>query len=399
MPAFAQRLSPLVLPALIVALTAALISSPLMARVASVLPAAPLVALALAALLAWRFMRQRTVQLSLLLAAAHVPLLVPGLAITGPAAVALLSVLVPLAALSVLWMPERPLLSPLGVLRMALALAPLAAFSADWGAASQAALAGVALPAPLDALPGLPLYGAAIVAQVAVSVRQRSVLPAAGAGALATSALALAAPDPVVAAAWLGGAGLALVLGVVQASFRMAFLDKLTGLPGRRAFDEHLARLGGRYAIAMVDVDHFKRFNDTWGHDVGDDALAKVGAQLGRVGGGGRAYRYGGEEFALVFDGRSAEAVFERVDGLRAAIEADPLIIRGGDRPKRARAGKKKRSGAARPKAKKVHLTVSVGLSESPGGRGAPAPEAVVKQADKSLYKAKKKGRNQVVVG
>src|SRR2546425_12372063 len=92
-----------------------------------------------------------------------------------------------------------------------------------------------------------------------------------------------------------------LVVSLIETSHHMAYNDPLTGLPGRRALDEALGRLGGQYAIAMVDIDHFKRFNDEHGHDVGDQLLRKIGVALEMVGGGGRAYRYGGEEVAGPF--------------------------------------------------------------------------------------------------
>lgn len=82
---------------------------------------------------------------------------------------------------------------------------------------------------------------------------------------------------------------LMLVAAVAHEAYQMAFRDELTGLPGRRALNERLQRLGRDYVIAMVDVDHFKKFNDTHGHDVGDQVLRLVAGQLRKVGGGGKA--------------------------------------------------------------------------------------------------------------
>ena len=103
-----------------------------------------------------------------------------------------------------------------------------------------------------------------------------------------------------------GTAGLILVFAVLEHGYDIAYRDELTGLPGRRAFNNVMEQLGGTYAMAMCDVDHFKRFNDTYGHDVGDQVLRMVASKLSQVGGGGRAFRYGGEEFLVVFRGRSA---------------------------------------------------------------------------------------------
>ena len=76
----------------------------------------------------------------------------------------------------------------------------------------------------------------------------------------------------------------------------MAYHDELTGLPGRRALNEALLRVGSRYAVAMVDVDHFKHFNDAYGHEVGDQVLRMVAAQLDRGGGGGFSLHRGAPE-------------------------------------------------------------------------------------------------------
>lgn len=94
----------------------------------------------------------------------------------------------------------------------------------------------------------------------------------------------------------------------------------------------------------MADVDHFKAFNDTHGHDVGDQVLRMVAAQLRRVSGGGYAYRYGGEEFTLVFPGKTAVEAMPYLETVRQAIEAYQMRLREAgasqgrpDRPAQAR--------------------------------------------------------------
>jgi predicted signal transduction protein with EAL and GGDEF domain len=79
------------------------------------------------------------------------------------------------------------------------------------------------------------------------------------------------------------GRGRAGAASVLYASYRMAFMDALTGLPNRRALDETLSRLDRRFGLAMVDVDHFKRFNDTYGHAAGDLVLASVAHEIRRA--------------------------------------------------------------------------------------------------------------------
>ena len=125
-----------------------------------------------------------------------------------------------------------------------------------------------------------------------------------------------------------GTAGLVLVFAVLEHGYDIAYRDELTGLPGRRAFNNVMEQLGGTYAIAMCDVDHFKRFNDTYGHDAGDQVLRMVAAKLSHVGGGGRAFRYGGEEFLVVFRGRSAREAEPFVESLRRSIADAGFVLR-----------------------------------------------------------------------
>lgn len=185
-----------------------------------------------------------------------------------------------------------------------------------------------------------------------------------------------------------------LSLAVLHEAFQMAFRDDLTGLPGRRALNERLQRLGRNYAIAMSDVDHFKKFNDTYGHDLGDQVLKMVAAQLRKVSGGGKAYRYGGEEFTLVFPGKTAEQAKPHLEKLRVAIEQYQVKIRDdANRPDNSKEGKKQRKGSAKDF---VSVTISMGIAERT--TDLPTPEDVIKAADKALYKAKDGGRNQIAI-
>src|SRR5207253_10497288 len=113
------------------------------------------------------------------------------------------------------------------------------------------------------------------------------------------------------------------------------YVDELTGLPGRRALNAALLKLGSRYTLAMVDIDHFKRLNDTHGHLVGDQVLRKVAAALARVTGGGHAFRYGGEEFAVIFPGCSVAETLPHLEGLRQSIGGSAFVVRTVGRPRR----------------------------------------------------------------
>src|SRR5881409_2028762 len=190
---------------------------------------------------------------------------------------------------------------------------------------------------------------------------------------------------------WLATAGLILVVAVVEASYMMAYRDGLTELPGRRALNEALPRLSGQFSVAMVDVDHFKRFNDTYGHDAGDHVLRLVASRLAHAPGGGTAYRYGGEEFAVIYPGKGAEECMPHLEELREIVETSRFTMRRRFRP---------RNKANAPKGKKTReaivITVSIGVAEK-DQRHATADQ-VIQAADKALYRAKEAGRNRVSV-
>ncbi|MCW2284992.1 two-component system cell cycle response regulator [Rhodoblastus acidophilus] len=169
----------------------------------------------------------------------------------------------------------------------------------------------------------------------------------------------------------------------VQAALEMAVVDPLTGLNNRRYLQTHVVGLmeqsaqKGRPLSAMVlDIDHFKGVNDTYGHDVGDDILRGFAARVRRVvRGADLLCRFGGEEFVIVMpETRLAVArlVAERV---RASVAATPFPICGG--------------------LETLGVTVSIGVAASHGGE---SPDALFKRADQALYRAKSGGRNRVTV-
>ena len=183
-----------------------------------------------------------------------------------------------------------------------------------------------------------------------------------------------------------------MIAALLKESYHMAFHDDLTGIPSRRALNEALYGLGSSYSIAMVDVDHFKKFNDTYGHEVGDQVLKLVAKKLAGVGGNGKAFRYGGEEFTILFRELSAAEAAPHMEELRRKIADYNMVLRGDDRPKDDRKGKKRSTGSRTGPT--FNVTVSIGVAEH--GRDLPTPEEVIIAADKALYKAKQHGRNQL---
>lgn len=181
-----------------------------------------------------------------------------------------------------------------------------------------------------------------------------------------------------------------LVIAIVEQSFQLAYRDELTGLPGRRALNEFLVTNTGNITVLMVDIDHFKRFNDRYGHDVGDQVLKLVASRLAGVR-GGKAYRYGGEEFIIVFPGKALNDVLPRAEETRKSVKKAEFVLRS---PwKRRKGGPKKRKNST-SSGKRLSVTVSIGIAET--NRQNNAPSEVIKAADKALYRAKRTGRNRV---
>ena len=189
---------------------------------------------------------------------------------------------------------------------------------------------------------------------------------------------------------YFSSAGLILIMSILEYSHNVAFIDELTGLSTRRALFESFLKLPNRYTIAMVDIDHFKKFNDQYGHDVGDQVLRMVASRLQRIGGSGKAYRYGGEEFTLIFAGKGANQARIFAENLRKSVSDTPFIIRSPKRPQ-----KKPDNLESAPKSRKqVKVTVSVGIAER--SESLNEPNEVMKAADEALLRAKKGGRNRV---
>ena len=190
----------------------------------------------------------------------------------------------------------------------------------------------------------------------------------------------------------------ALFLGLFvfyqQSNYQVTYKDALTGISGRRALDDYLSTLGKHYAIAMLDVDHFKKFNDTHGHDVGDQVLKMVAARVAQVQGGGKAFRYGGEEFTIVFNRKSADGIFVFLEAVRESIQKYEMVLRSDERVKDKKSGKESRGKKVKSKTNTVSVTISIGVANSAAGL---KPKDIIKQADQLLYKAKESGRNCTV--
>jgi two-component system cell cycle response regulator len=169
----------------------------------------------------------------------------------------------------------------------------------------------------------------------------------------------------------------------VQNSIEMAITDALTGLHNRRYMESHLALLaeqasarGKPLALMMLDIDYFKRINDNYGHDAGDDVLREFAVRIRKsIRGIDLACRYGGEEFVIVMPETDLHVAGMVAERLRRSIAGEPFAIHKG--------------------ARRIEVTISIGLSTL-DRKGEPVAD-VLKRADTALYRAKHDGRNRVV--
>jgi diguanylate cyclase len=163
---------------------------------------------------------------------------------------------------------------------------------------------------------------------------------------------------------------------------RDATIDGLTNLANRKAFDEELDRAcaegdehGAPVLLAVLDIDHFKNFNDTWGHQTGDQVIRYVASVIGRVGAPPRfAARYGGEEFAVIFARETSVQVERTLDEIRGEVASRRLKRRSTNEDLGA-------------------VTISAGFAER---RPAEPPASLMDRADAALYVSKRTGRNRV---
>jgi len=362
----------------------------------------PYVVLAGGLLLGVRFHRDRLVLALLVLALADRALL----CCTGGSASARLlfrsiALLLPLNLALLSLMSDRGLLRSRGLLRWGLILLQLSFVA--WLYRYPRSSVGVALTQLLvkrGAGDGTPIgqlallaFGMSFLVVVICFLLRPHVLEAGFFWSLVATYLGLqVGKGGGVSTFYLSTAGLILVFSLIETSYHLAYRDELTGLLGRRALHEALLQLPDRYSVAMVDIDEFKKINDRYGHGVGDQVLRMIGSKLGTVSAGGKGFRYGGEEFAILFPGKSMKEVIPALESLRKSIEASGFTLRGRHRPRR----KPDSPRPSRTPPKSIPVTVSIGIAEPKDSRR--LPEEVLRAADQALYRAKEAGRNRTAI-
>jgi diguanylate cyclase (GGDEF)-like protein len=187
--------------------------------------------------------------------------------------------------------------------------------------------------------------------------------------------------------------GLIALYSVYKLYWQNVYIDDLTGVPNRRAFNEQLKKLGRKYTIAMLDVDHFKKFNDNYGHTEGDNVLRYVAAHL-KDASNSNVFRYGGEEFSIVYSGYKIKDVLWRLEQMREELATRQFYIRM-EETNRRKQSEKNRENKANGR-KKARVTISIGIAQRTDRFK--TTEDVINAADKALYMAKNKGRNLCVI-
>ena len=187
--------------------------------------------------------------------------------------------------------------------------------------------------------------------------------------------------------------GFVFLYALYQMYWEKVYIDELTGIPNRRAFDEYLKKLGKKYVIAMIDVDHFKKFNDNYGHLEGDNVLRYVAKHIAE-GAGGASFRYGGEEFSVIYRGIEAKYVLNMLDQMRNNLASSDFYLRSSEDVRKFKTKKNRKKTQANKNT--VNVTISIGIAHKSLSKK--DVQDVIDTADKALYRAKDNGRNRCEV-
>ncbi|MBD3392118.1 MAG: diguanylate cyclase [Chitinivibrionales bacterium] len=195
---------------------------------------------------------------------------------------------------------------------------------------------------------------------------------------------------------WLAMGFNSISLMFTYAVYRMywekAYLDQLTEVSNRRALEERLRRLPRNYSVAMIDIDFFKAFNDLYGHNEGDNVLRYVAKSLQRRF-DHRVYRFGGEEFCVLFEHVGPKTAARGIDKVRQHLCARDFRIRADDETRKLTSERDRGNG--RYSGPRLRVTFSAGVAARDNPRE--KPQDVIEQADTALYMAKRHGRNRVL--
>lgn len=195
---------------------------------------------------------------------------------------------------------------------------------------------------------------------------------------------------PMISTVMIIAGGLTLLSSLATHVFGMLYQDELTGIPNRKALNKAVASVREGDVVVMADIDRFKKINDTYGHDTGDEILKLVASLLIKTK-YARVFRYGGEEFSLIFKKSSADEVAEALNKTRQAISDYEFIARSSGK----RLAFSSKSNLPENERTPINTSISMGAVTLLKGE---SPTDALIRADEQLYKAKKGGRNKVYV-
>jgi len=302
------------------------------------------------------------------------------------------ALLLPLNLLALSLITERRLLISREFVRLILVL--LQVFFVSWiGLPENVAFAAALESSFIDprytawttiAQPPLLAFGAALALQTARFVSYRNPVDRGFFWALVSAFLALHGTS----AGWsptnfLATAGLILIIAAYAEIYQSTYYDELTGMRGRPYWDQAVTNLGNRYSVALIDIDGMKHLNETQGYAVGDQILRMVARKITNLSGEGKAFRYDGNRFAVIFHDKSVADVVPHLEELRKAVAASPVTLPG-------------RRHLFRKPDPPTHIpvTVSIGAAERDERRA--TQDQVMKAVEIALTRAKHDGRNQV---
>jgi diguanylate cyclase (GGDEF)-like protein len=358
----------------------------------ALLPVLPYILLSIASLIALLSNHSRELALSLLMLGAYwlirSTLQAPLSSVPAAQIFYLLTVSLPIIGTAYLFIPETGLLHPLGILVALLPVALLMGLGQlfmahpELGAELSRASQQNHLSSMHISAGALGLYALSCSCAGLMLFLKHQSTPSSVLGCLLALFVLLSwIHIENISATMFIGIGLLLTITITSALFHIGFYDELTQIGNRRALHAAVKTAGNQYTLAIVDADHFKKINDRFGHDLGDQALKVIASCISKTGCGAKAFRYGGEEFCLLFKGKTRDQVADCLEQLRQVIANYDMVIRDKKhRPTKQAAGEKKRGASKRHS--NLRLTVSVGVADNSKGGSF---DHLIKLADRAL--------------
>jgi diguanylate cyclase (GGDEF)-like protein len=188
-------------------------------------------------------------------------------------------------------------------------------------------------------------------------------------------------------------AGLILFVTLLQSFYQRTYRDELTGIPGQLAYEEAIGQLGKRFSVAVIGIDQLTQYANVHGKSVSEQILKRAAPKIQAACSDGQVFRTTGEEFTVLFPGKSATEALGTLDTVRKSVKAIDFFLRGRDRVWEKQRGAKE----AGPRDRPLSITLSIGVAEKL--HDSATLTLVIKSAYRGLYEAKGSGGNVVKRG